>query len=106
MRNTAYSDRRTGGSDGVFKRNAAASFNATEAKRPVLKMENSIIKKGSDYAIEKPAYDEGDRVRHVKFGEGRVVSIEQGPRDYRVTVDFDEAGRKVMYAAFAKLEKL
>ena len=75
-------------------------------KRPVLKMENSIIKKGSDYAIEKPAYDEGDRVRHVKFGEGRVVSIEQGPRDYRVTVDFDEAGRKVMYAAFAKLEKL
>lgn len=53
----------------------------------------------------KPDYDIGDRVVHVKYGEGTVTDLEPGPRDYRVTVDFDEAGQKIMYAAFAKLQK-
>ena len=51
-------------------------------------------------------YGEGDRVRHMKYGEGMVRTIEDGPRDYRVTVDFDKAGTKIMYAAFAKLKKI
>lgn len=54
----------------------------------------------------KPDYDAGDRVRHVKYGEGTVLELEPGPRDYKVTVDFDEVGQKIMYAAFAKLVKL
>lgn len=53
----------------------------------------------------KPDYDIGDRVVHVKYGEGTVTDLEPGPRDYKVTVDFDEAGQKIMYAAFAKLQK-
>lgn len=52
------------------------------------------------------SYDVGDRVRHVKFGEGTVVSITEQKKDFEVTVDFDTAGRKRMYAAFAKLVKL
>ena len=51
-------------------------------------------------------YGKGDRVRSMKFGEGVVVDIEPGPRDYQVTVDFDSAGRKIMYAGFAKLVKI
>ncbi|MBO5054740.1 MAG: DNA helicase PcrA [Lachnospiraceae bacterium] len=54
----------------------------------------------------RPDYDAGDRVRHIKYGDGTVLSMEPGPRDYKVTVDFDEAGQKIMYAAFAKLKKL
>lgn len=54
----------------------------------------------------KPDYGEGDRVKHIKYGEGTVQKIEQGARDYQVTVDFDKVGTKVMYAAFAKLKKL
>ena len=54
----------------------------------------------------KPSYDAGDRVRHIKYGEGTVTDLEPGPRDYKVTVDFDNAGQKIMYAAFAKLEKI
>ncbi len=54
----------------------------------------------------KPDYDAGDRVRHIKYGEGTVTDLEPGPRDYKVTVDFDDAGQKIMYAAFAKLEKV
>ena len=65
------------------------------------------ITKGSGSAPgTKPDYDAGDRVVHIKYGEGTVTAMEPGPRDFKVTVDFDEAGRKVMYAAFAKLKKL
>jgi len=52
------------------------------------------------------SYVEGDRVRHIKYGVGTVSSIVKGPRDYQVTVQFDGAGQKIMYAAFAKLQKV
>ncbi len=50
-------------------------------------------------------YKEGDRVRHKKFGIGTVKAIVSGGRDYEVTVDFDGAGVKKMFASFAKLKK-
>lgn len=55
---------------------------------------------------ESLSYGVGDRVKHVKYGEGTVTNVEKGPRDYQVTVVFDDAGQKIMYAAFAKLKKL
>ena len=48
----------------------------------------------------------GDRGRHIKFGEGLVTQITEGGRDYEVTVDFDTAGTKKMFAMFAKLQKI
>lgn len=51
-------------------------------------------------------YGEGDRVSHIKFGEGSVVKITEGGRDYEVTVDFDNVGTKKMFASFAKLKKI
>ena len=51
-------------------------------------------------------YGVGDRVRHMKFGEGTVMDITEGGRDYEVAVDFDNFGRKKMFASFAKLKKL
>lgn len=53
-----------------------------------------------------PGYQEGDRVHHMKYGDGTVLKIEQDTRDYKVTICFDEAGNKIMYAAFAKLKRL
>lgn len=55
---------------------------------------------------EGPGYDVGDRVRHMKFGEGLVTAITEGGRDYEVTVEFDRFGVKKMFAAFAKLQKM
>ncbi len=52
------------------------------------------------------SYDVGDRVSHVKFGNGTVKGIIEGGRDFEVTVDFDTAGTKKMFAAFAKLKKI
>lgn len=51
-------------------------------------------------------YGVGDRVKHMKFGEGTVLQITPGTRDYQVTVAFDVAGTKIMYAGFAKLQKI
>ncbi|MCR5356685.1 MAG: DNA helicase PcrA [Lachnospiraceae bacterium] len=51
-------------------------------------------------------YGEGDTVRHIKFGEGVVLKIEKGTRDYEVTVDFKGYGVKKMFAGFAKLKKI
>ncbi len=51
-------------------------------------------------------YDVGDRVSHIKYGEGTVKAIQKEPRDFRVTVEFETAGQKIMYATFAKLLKL
>ncbi|MCR4998709.1 MAG: DNA helicase PcrA [Lachnospiraceae bacterium] len=58
--------------------------------------------------IEKKAldYGEGDRVKHPKFGEGEVISVIDGGRDYEVTVEFDNVGRKKMFASFAKMTKI
>ena len=53
-----------------------------------------------------PGYAVGDRVRHMKFGEGTVQNIIEGGRDYEVTVEFEGAGVKKMFAMFAKLEKI
>ena len=56
-------------------------------------------------APSEPDYKVGDRVRHIKYGEGTVKAMELTPKDYKVTVVFDEAGQKIMFAAFAKLVK-
>ncbi len=51
-------------------------------------------------------YSDGDRVKHIKFGEGTVKQIVEGGRDYEVTVEFDRVGTKKMFASFAKLKKV
>ena len=51
-------------------------------------------------------YTTGDRVRHFKFGDGTVLHMEPGPKDTKVTVEFDSCGQKIMYATFAKLMKI
>ena len=52
------------------------------------------------------SYGVGDRVMHTRFGVGTVKGIIEGGRDFEVTVDFDTAGTKKMFAGFAKLKKL
>ena len=82
----------------------AQPFAAVSGKQPF-----SALQKGSQLTAEKEgklSYGVGDRVRHVKFGEGTVLEIKEGGRDYEVTVEFDSAGVRKMFAMFAKLVKL
>lgn len=50
-------------------------------------------------------YQVGDTVHHVKYGDGTVKAIEDGEKDYKVTVDFPGWGEKKMLASFARLKK-
>ena len=64
---------------------------------------------GKAFTVQKPAfldYGVGDRVHHVKFGDGTVLSVKDGAKDFEVSVNFDTAGVKKMFASFAKLQKL
>ena len=61
---------------------------------------------GDDLIRKKLGYTVGDLVRHQKFGEGTVLKIISGGRDYEVTVQFPNAGVKKMFAAFAKLRRV
>ncbi|MDO5574820.1 MAG: DNA helicase PcrA [bacterium] len=51
-------------------------------------------------------YEVGDTVSHIKFGKGIVKNIVSGGKDYEVTVEFDGAGVKKMFANFARLKKV
>jgi len=93
-------EKRTGGSpfNGAFGRTPAAPKPsappaATFGKTFEVKREGDL-----DYGV-------GDRVTHVRFGIGTVMDIIEGKKDYEVTVCFDEAGEKRMFASFAKLKR-
>ena len=78
-------------------------------KPKVLTSSAAAVTLGKQFEVKKAEgldYGPGDRVRHAKFGEGTVVSVDDGKRDYEVVVDFDKAGSKKLLASFAKLEKV
>ena len=64
------------------------------------------IKLGSQIEIKEPDYKAGDRVCSFKWGEGTVLSVTKGERDYEVEVDFDSTGVRKVFAGFAKLKLL
>ena len=77
------------------------------ANKPYIAKSLEGLTKGAPVTVPGSlTYGEGDRVMHIKYGEGTVINIVQDPRDYKVTVQFDNYGNKIMYAAFAKLIKI
>ncbi|MBE5877398.1 MAG: ATP-dependent DNA helicase PcrA [Lachnospiraceae bacterium] len=76
------------------------------ANKPYIAKSLDGISKGMPSTSGGLGYGVGDRVNHIKYGAGTVLKIEQEPKDYKVTVSFDGAGNKIMYAAFAKLIKI
>ena len=80
---------------------------------------NPMISKGfgSSYTVSKSKapvsdtpvtlnYSEGDRVRHMRFGEGVVQTINPSDSDFEVTVAFDNGNTRKMLSSFAKLKKV
>ena len=67
---------------------------------------NDYIKKGSEMGGTAPDYTEGDRVSHVKFGTGTVLSMTERDGDYDVSVEFEKFGVRKLRASFSKLKKI
>ena len=92
---------------------AGQSFRQASSKvQPIFSTRNSYqSRQANSFASSSTdkitlEYGSGDRVKHMKFGEGTVVQIVEGGRDYEVTVAFDRVGTKKMFASFAKLKKV
>jgi len=81
------------------------------SERPVTRKKTAALSYMTSYNSKPSApaaglgYTVGDRVHHVKFGDGIVKAIADGGRDFEVTVDFDGTVRK-MFAGFAHLKKI
>lgn len=108
--NTAYQTSRKIGSEKPY-----SSVNRPMSAAELLGM--GMIKKGADIynttgkqtgtaKKDNLDYGVGDKVKHIKFGIGTVTAISDAGRDFEVTVNFEAAGIKKMFASFAKLKKL
>ncbi|MBR6486570.1 MAG: ATP-dependent DNA helicase PcrA, partial [Lachnospiraceae bacterium] len=101
----------TGGAFPAAKPAALSAKDRNSYAKPFIATANKSVKPaialGKDVGTQGGLdYGVGDKVRHVKFGEGVVKKIDKGARDYEVTVDFAGYGTKKMFAGFAKLKKL
>ena len=55
---------------------------------------------------DAPSFAPGDRVRHMTFGDGQILSAKSMGRDMLLEVMFDKVGIKKLMATYAKLKKL
>ncbi len=97
------------GGFGIPGSSASDSVHSKRSNAHIPKQEIFSLNYGKEFKVERSdslEYSVGDRVQNAKFGEGKVLSIENGKKDFEVTVDFDGFGIKKMMAAFAKLKKL
>ena len=58
-----------------------------------------------DFNQDRPSYTKGERVVHQTFGSGTIVELSGFGPGLKVTVDFDDAGRKKLAVRYAGLEK-
>ena len=47
----------------------------------------------------------GDRVKHNHFGKGSVLAVRQSGGGTRITIDFDNSGRRELALSYARLER-
>ncbi|MBE5970753.1 MAG: DNA helicase PcrA [Lachnospiraceae bacterium] len=100
----------------VMNENEAKEIETEEKKSTIMKPSQSSNAKAvfttkafgmeSHEKADKLSYDVGDTVKHIKFGVGKVLEIVDGGKDFEVTVEFEKAGVKKMFAGFAKLKKI
>lgn len=97
---------------GSSSMSSGSSFSASQGSQTAKKTNYDNVfdlKYAKAFSSSKPDsldYKEGDRVSHIKFGKGTVLAVEDMKKDYQVTVEFDTAGVKKLFAGFAKLKKI
>jgi DNA helicase-2/ATP-dependent DNA helicase PcrA len=67
---------------------------------------NNVPEISNCYAESETGYAIGQRVRHVKFGDGVITGSEGAGAHARVQVNFKSVGSKWLVLGYANLEKL
>ncbi|MGN0329563.1 MAG: ATP-dependent helicase [Lachnospira sp.] len=84
--------------------NLKKSGKATDERKNDVEYESMTQRDTKAETSNGLGYGVGDTVEHVKFGVGKVISIDKATRDYMVTVEFEGYGLKKMLAGFARLK--
>ena len=61
---------------------------------------------GGSGTTSPATYEVGDRVRHIKFGNGEVTDVIPAGSDQELVVNFDRVGEKHLFASLVKMKKL
>jgi DNA helicase-2/ATP-dependent DNA helicase PcrA len=80
--------------DEAAKPAGGESYGRSEPKRGPLTIEGELVAKSTGGSAFRP----GLRVFHLKFGNGKVASVDGN----KLTVDFDKAGRKMVLDSFVQ----
>ena len=101
---------RGGESKASQPRTYITSIPRTEVKRTAPPMQERVTV-GKPLSTPRPrsggaVLSPGDRVRHMTFGEGEVLSVKPMGADTLYEIMFDKVGTKKLMATYAKLTKL
>jgi DNA helicase-2/ATP-dependent DNA helicase PcrA len=86
-------------------------FGSPQKAASASKITNDSVTIGKTFAkpvksVNAVVLTEGDRVSHITFGEGEVLSVKPMGADILYEVSFDKVGTKKLMATYAKLKKL
>ena len=102
VRTPAFERGSSGGNDFGESGAFGAGFSSGYAENYIKKMQDAQKKA----QLVSAGYKTGDRVRHVKFGEGIVIQTKGDAGNLIVDVAFKAAGIKSLAAKFAPMEKI
>ena len=90
--NTANTRNSSNGDHSGFSEQASA-YQAAPQRRSTTLIEGEVVARSTGTAS---SYSEGERVFHIKFGNGSVSAVDGN----KLTIDFDKAGRKMVLETF------
>ncbi len=100
-----------GANDGTWVKNYYSDSSSHRRKAPVYTDRTTVgqTARSAANATSRAAINAlapGDRVSHITFGEGNILSIKPMGSDKLIEVMFDTAGTKKLMGTYAKLKKL
>ncbi len=90
--NTANTRQSSNGDHSGFSEQASP-YQAAPQRRVTTLIEGEVVARSTGTAS---SYSEGERVFHIKFGNGSVSAVDGN----KLTIDFDKAGRKMVLETF------
>lgn len=111
----AYGESDNSGSGGNTVRRAPTGRSPQRSREPqrvlpkrknLRKIETSLPSTDEGNFADAAEINVGDRVKHQRFGHGRIKEMEGSGPNKKAVIQFDNVGEKKLLLKFAKLEKL
>ena len=111
----AYGESDNSGSGGNTVRRAPAGRSPQRNREPqrvlpkrknLRKIESSLPSTDEGNFADADEINVGDRVKHQRFGHGRIKEMEGSGPNKKAVIQFDNVGEKKLLLKFSKLEKL